>query len=87
MQYHRSTFSTGASTNETGHTTYSLQIDGGDRIYFVERTLNFAWQKFPTLTENGSIDWRLKRKDMVIRDDNGKEFTVTIVETRLKEEK
>lgn len=89
LQYHRNTFSTNTPTNqtgvETGHTTYSLQIDAGDRIYSVERTLNFAWQKVPTLTENGPIDWRLKGKGMVIRDDNGKEFTVTIVETRLKE--
>jgi hypothetical protein len=91
LQYRQNTFSTGASTstgsstNGPGHTTYTLQIDGGDRIYFVERTLKFAWQKVPVLTENGPIDWRLKGKEMVIRDDRGKEFTVTIAETRLKE--
>jgi hypothetical protein len=84
VQYQRSAFSTDTAPNGTGHTTYRIEIDGGDRVYFVERTLNFAWQKFPALTENGPIGWRLKGKGMVICDDNGKEFTVTIVETRLK---
>jgi len=85
LQYRQNTFTTDTSRNETGHTIYSLEIDGGDRIYFVEKNLNFAWQKVSTLTENGMVDWRLKGKGMLIRDDKGKGLTVTIVETRLKE--
>jgi hypothetical protein len=85
LQYRQNTFTTDTSRDETGHTIYSLAIDGGDRIYFVEKTLNFAWQKVPTLTENGVVEWRLKGKDMLIRDDKGKEFAAPIVETRLKE--
>lgn len=85
LQYQRNMFSSGTPSNETGHTTYRVQIDAGDRIYLVERTLNFVWQKVPTLTENGPVEWRLKGTAMVIRDGNGKEFTVTIVQMQLKE--
>jgi hypothetical protein len=90
LSYDQQTFTTYSQQKGTGretpHTTYSVQIDAGDRIYFAERTLNYAWQKFPKVTENGPISWALKGdKEIVLRDDKGKEFTVTILKTRLKE--
>ena len=89
LSYEQQTFTTYAQTRGTGHdtphTTYRVQIDGGDRIYFAERTLNFAWQKFPKVTENGPVSWALKGKDeVVMKDDRGKEFTLTITKTRMK---
>ena len=89
LSYEQKTFTTYAQTDGTGrdvpHTTYSVQIDAGDRIYFAERTLNWRWQKFPKVTENGPINWQLKGKDeMLLQDDKGKEFTLTVVKTRLK---
>jgi len=51
-----------------------------------ERTLNWLWQKFPRVTENGPISWALKGKDeMLLKDDKGKEFTLTITKTRIKD--
>lgn len=89
LSYDQQTFMVNHTNKGTGgdvpNTTYRIQIDSGDRIYFVERTLSFAWQKFPRVTENGPVKWKLKgSKEMVIRDDAGKEFTVTITKTRLK---
>lgn len=88
LHYEQQTFTTYSQVNGTGdetpHTTYRLQIEANNRIYFVERTLNWRWQKFPRVTENGPIEWHLKGKnEMIIRDDNGKEFTVDIVKTRI----
>jgi hypothetical protein len=89
LSYDQQTFTTHAETKGTGHdtphTTYSVQIDAGDRIYFAERTLNWRWQSFPKVTENGPILWTLKGKDeMVLKDDKGKEFTLTVTKSRLK---
>lgn len=89
LSYDQQTFTTYSQSKGTGHdvphTTYRVQIDAGDRIFFAERTLNFAWQKFPKVTENGPISWSLKgSNELVIRDDKGKEFTLTIVKNRLK---
>ncbi len=89
LSYDQHTFTTYSQQNGTGrdyaHTTYSVQIDTDERVYFVERTLNWRWQKFPKVTENGPISWALKGKnEMVLRDDEGKEFTVTVSKTRLK---
>ena len=91
LSYDQQTFTTYAQSKGTGHevphTTYRVQIDAGDRIYFAERTLNFAWQKFPKVTENGPISWRSKNdNELLIRDDKGTEFTLTIIKTRLKSE-
>jgi hypothetical protein len=85
LQYQRNIFSSGTPSNEIGHTAYTVKIDAGDRIYLVERTLNFVWQKAPALAENGPVEWRLKGTAMVVRDDKGKEFTVTILQMQLKE--
>jgi hypothetical protein len=89
LSYDQQTFSTYAQTNGTGHetphTTYRVQIDGGDRIYFAERTLNWRWQSFPKVTENGPISWVFKGNDeMILKDDKGKEFTLTVTKTRIK---
>lgn len=90
LSYEQQTFTTYSQQKGTGHetphTTYKIQVDAGDRIYFAERTLNYAWQKFPKVTENGPISWTLKGdKEIVLRDEKGKEFTVTIVKARLKD--
>lgn len=54
-------------------------------MYFAERTLNWGWQKLPRVTENGPVAWMLKGKDeLVLKDDRGKEFTLTITKSRLK---
>lgn len=80
LQYDQQTFTIG----ETPHTTYSIEIQSDTRIYFVERTLNWRWQKFPHVTENGPISWHFKGKhEMLIRDDDGKIFAVDIVKTRI----
>ncbi|MBS1822263.1 MAG: hypothetical protein JST61_09850 [Acidobacteria bacterium] len=89
LSYDQQTFTTYSqskgSGHETPHTTYRVQIDTGDKVYFAERTLNWAWQKFPKVTENGPIKWELKGNDeMVISDDKGKDFTLTITKTRIK---
>ena len=89
LSYDQETFTTYSQANGTGHdtphTTYKVQIDAGDRIFFAERTLNWKWQRFPKVTENGPVSWCLKGShEMTIRDDKGKEFTVTILKTRLK---
>jgi hypothetical protein len=89
LSYDQQTFTTYSQNKGTGrdvpHTTYRVQIDAGNRIFFAERTLNFAWQKFPKVTENGPLSWSLKgSNELMIRDDKGKEFTLTIVKTRLK---
>lgn len=89
LSYDQQTFTTYSQTNGTGHetphTTYRVQIDGGDRIYYAERTLNWGWQKIPRVTENGPVSWVLKGKDEILmKDDRGKEFVLTITKTRLK---
>ena len=89
LSYDQQTFTTYSQNHGTGrdtpHTTYTIEIDAGDRIYFAERTLNWRWQKFPHVTENGPVSWAMKgNSEMVIRDDRGKEFTLTIVKTRMK---
>lgn len=84
LSYELQTVQVQSGNKSIPNTTYSVQIDAGDRIYFAERTLRFAWQKFPRVTENGPIRWALKGNDLRLLDDRGKEFTLTITKTRLK---
>lgn len=89
LSYDQNTFTTYSQQNGTGrdtpHTTYKVQIDTGEKILFAERTLNWRWQKFPKVTENGPVSWAPKgEKEIFLKDDQGKEFTLDIVKTRLK---
>ena len=89
LSYDQQTFNTYSQDKGTGHetphTTYRVQIDAGDRIYFAERTLNWRWQSFPKVTENGPVSWALKGKDdLIMKDDKGKEFTLTVTKSRMK---
>lgn len=89
LSYDQQTFITHSQTNgtdhEVSHTTYCVQIDGGDRIYFAERTVESAWHLFPKVTQNGRVQWLLNGNDgLLLIDDRGKEFVLTITKTRLK---
>ena len=88
LHYGQNTFETYSQVNGTGHetphTTYTVEIESGNLIYFADRTLNWRWQRFPQVTENGPISWHLKgRREMVIRDDDGRQFTVTITKKKM----
>lgn len=89
LSYDQQTFITYSQATGTGHevphTTYSVQVDAGDRIYYAERTVEPGWYITPKVTVNGPVQWMLDGKgELILIDHRNKAFVLTITKTRLK---
>jgi len=77
---------TGFLNSVAARTIYTVQIDAGDRIYYATHTWDYEFLNLPKVTQNGPILWLLKDKDdLLIKDDKGKQFPLTITRTAMKD--
>ncbi len=76
---------TTTSSSTWRHVTYYVIVDGGDFLYYAERTLSFRWQRSPALAvENAPIEWAVEKRNLFIRPPGGKEFKMSLVKMKKK---
>lgn len=59
-------------------------IDGGDKIYVVERILKRQWTREANLTVNAPIKFAIEGRIMYLVDDDGREYKTKIIKKTLK---
>jgi hypothetical protein len=59
-------------------------VDGGDKIYVVERFLKWPWNKEANLTTNAPIKYAIEGRKMYLLDDDGREYKTKIIKKTLK---
>lgn len=76
------------SSNTIHRARYGLDevevIDGGDKIYVVERILKRQWTREANLTVNAPIKFAIEGRIMYLVDDDGREYKTKIIKKTLK---
>ena len=85
--YGNSATYSGSSTT-TQQARYGQQevevVDGGDKIYVVERLLKWRWSREANLTANAPIKFVIEGRNMYLLDDDGREYKTKVIKKTLK---
>jgi hypothetical protein len=73
---------TGGGSMNWNHTTYYLVLMEGSKTYYASRTLSFAWQRSPRVTENKQVKFAMDRETLYLIDDEGREFKMYVGKKR-----
>jgi hypothetical protein len=62
--------------------TYYVTIVDGRDTFYAFRTLSWRWQRSPELTENTNVKFAIDGKNLILVDDRGREFKMSIGKKR-----
>jgi hypothetical protein len=72
-------FNSTTTQSHWNHETFYLTLDGGEYTYFASRTLNWRFQRSPSITENAAIKYVIDGKHLIVLEESEREFKMDLV--------